>query len=510
MVAGLAFLSKKSFHTKNLDNQERVWIAEQKQAAEDQKTKELARQIQQEREQEELQKLTGKKKGLDRGIDWMYEGGKALDNDDSQQEALAKDQEDYLLGKEYTGGGNKGADSGPGSKVTVAGDFVQALSSGGPGRSVNAVLESTAAAASEEPVPLAFVDKNEEFRLRHEDPMYMIEQKRLAQSADATKKKALFDRVMGNGMGRPVKKRDHSSDDNDDDDDEEAGRRRDKDRSSRKRERKEERKRDRKSRHHRDRDDRHRRSNSRDRHEDRHSRKRHRHDRKAREYSRSRSRERYDRDDGDRDRHRHASQSRSRSRDREYSRKKRGSSRDDRGRRSRSFSPTNDRGYQERHRHHHHDRDDRKDPPSPQKNSTYRPTGYGLVGGTSSNVKVTTNELGPDRALLAKKRQQEQEAQNARRRKEQRRPMTNQEKAEALRAMQQDATTRESHRVSQITKGKQDKGTDDGNMIGPGEASFLRDISARTHGLHASDMTSMATRVARNRHTNQRTDDSFL
>jgi hypothetical protein len=54
MVQGLAFLSKKSWHTKNLNNQEKVWMAEEKKAAEQRKTQELAKQIQQEREQEDL------------------------------------------------------------------------------------------------------------------------------------------------------------------------------------------------------------------------------------------------------------------------------------------------------------------------------------------------------------------------------------------------------------------------------------------------------------------------
>ena len=40
-MPGLSFLSKKSWHTSNLDNQERVWLAEQKAASEAQKTKEL-------------------------------------------------------------------------------------------------------------------------------------------------------------------------------------------------------------------------------------------------------------------------------------------------------------------------------------------------------------------------------------------------------------------------------------------------------------------------------------
>jgi len=40
-MPGLSFLSKKSWHTSNLDNQERVWLAEQKAASEAKKTKEL-------------------------------------------------------------------------------------------------------------------------------------------------------------------------------------------------------------------------------------------------------------------------------------------------------------------------------------------------------------------------------------------------------------------------------------------------------------------------------------
>jgi len=50
MVQGLGFLSKKSWHTKNKANQEKVWIAEQKKEQETAKAKELAREIQEERE----------------------------------------------------------------------------------------------------------------------------------------------------------------------------------------------------------------------------------------------------------------------------------------------------------------------------------------------------------------------------------------------------------------------------------------------------------------------------
>jgi hypothetical protein len=54
MVQGLAFLSKKSWHTKNKVNQEKVWIAEQQKEQETAKASELAKEIQQERENEEL------------------------------------------------------------------------------------------------------------------------------------------------------------------------------------------------------------------------------------------------------------------------------------------------------------------------------------------------------------------------------------------------------------------------------------------------------------------------
>jgi len=59
---GLAFLAKKSWHTSNLNNQERVWLAEQKAAAEEKKMKELQKQIKLEREREEFQRLAGKSK----------------------------------------------------------------------------------------------------------------------------------------------------------------------------------------------------------------------------------------------------------------------------------------------------------------------------------------------------------------------------------------------------------------------------------------------------------------
>jgi N-terminal domain of CBF1 interacting co-repressor CIR len=122
MVQGLGFLSKKSWHTKNLNNQEKVWIAEQQQEQERLRTTELAKQIQLEREQDELHDIvagdgsgqgngsgsgsgttTQKKKRstYDRGIDWMYTGhskDSAMAKEDADKQA-----EEYLLGKPITG-----------------------------------------------------------------------------------------------------------------------------------------------------------------------------------------------------------------------------------------------------------------------------------------------------------------------------------------------------------------------------------------------------------------------
>lgn len=172
MVQGLAFLSKKSFHTANLNNQEKVWIAEQKKAAEESKTKELARQIQLEREREELDKITNGKNSVrkDRGINWMYEegGGAAV-----REEQEAKKAEDFLLGKSYAPEDNsqnekkatEGVDaiiSNVSSKAQTQNGKEELMLKSDRGFSAISMLEESA------------YDRNEEFRLRHEDPMWAV------------------------------------------------------------------------------------------------------------------------------------------------------------------------------------------------------------------------------------------------------------------------------------------------------------------------------------------------
>jgi len=209
MVQGLAFLSKKSWHTKNLNNQEKVWIAEQRMAAEESKAKELAREVQQERDREEFDRLAGKKTHLDRGIDWMYQGQAATGDEPSaaDQKDATKRAEDFLLGKEYAEEGSK------------QGDFTQGAESGGVNAAVKleasvafaAAVAAGASASSVAGVP-SVADRNEAFRQRVEDPMFMVSQKEREQKKEANKQRSLYERVVG-----PVRSEGSTEDDNCDD-----------------------------------------------------------------------------------------------------------------------------------------------------------------------------------------------------------------------------------------------------------------------------------------------------
>lgn len=93
----LKFLAKKSWHTTNLSNVEKVWIQEQKAAEENKRMGDLQKQIQEERQIQELRQLQVANghsvKAVDTTLDWMYEGPSA-----QQQEQTS---EEYLLGKIY-------------------------------------------------------------------------------------------------------------------------------------------------------------------------------------------------------------------------------------------------------------------------------------------------------------------------------------------------------------------------------------------------------------------------
>ena len=55
----LAFLAKKSWHTTNISNQEKVWLKQEEQAREKKKLELLQKQMKEEREIEEMRQASG-------------------------------------------------------------------------------------------------------------------------------------------------------------------------------------------------------------------------------------------------------------------------------------------------------------------------------------------------------------------------------------------------------------------------------------------------------------------
>mmetsp|Transcript_13183 Transcript_13183/g.24443 ORF Transcript_13183/g.24443 Transcript_13183/m.24443 type:complete len:623 (+) Transcript_13183:45-1913(+) len=93
-MSGLSFLSKKSWHTSNLKNQERVWVEEQRKEAEDAKLEEFKAQLEEERELDrlrELQENSGliKRDAHAKGkLAWMYRGTE----DEKQEKELTAEE----------------------------------------------------------------------------------------------------------------------------------------------------------------------------------------------------------------------------------------------------------------------------------------------------------------------------------------------------------------------------------------------------------------------------------
>jgi len=88
---------KKSWHPATIHNQEKVWLAERRAEEEKKKMEQLLKEKKEEQEMQELLALqaaagTGKKKKIDRSLDWMYTAGTQNQNE------LNEDREAYLLG----------------------------------------------------------------------------------------------------------------------------------------------------------------------------------------------------------------------------------------------------------------------------------------------------------------------------------------------------------------------------------------------------------------------------
>lgn len=82
---------KKSWHPQTRENQEKLWLARQAKAEEEKKLAILKKELEEQRQLEELQRLQqGANKKLDR-MDWMYAGSANLSS--------ITIQEEYLLGK---------------------------------------------------------------------------------------------------------------------------------------------------------------------------------------------------------------------------------------------------------------------------------------------------------------------------------------------------------------------------------------------------------------------------
>lgn len=479
-------------------------MAEQRSEAEAQKTKELAKQIQQEREQEELEKISGKKgPKLDRGIDWMYQGTTGeLAKEDAERKA-----EEFLLGKEYVPEG------------ATHGDF----DNGDQDQGINSILNK-----QEEPVKAASTvldlepsvkDRNEDFRLRVEDPMFFVSQKQREKVIQHDKTKALYERVVGyeedehrvktksarettttNERKRQKKHKKSKSRKRDRDNDHDSDSRSSDDNSAHRHRR-------------RSRDNglsrskRYKRSSSNDRdvahgsHDDRDSRK-DRGEQRYREDTRSSRQRRYESDsdndgkDSKANSRRHDNHPRNECGNRDHDRRRR-----------------DDERYRDDHHRHSHQSYDKHDrrpysskSPSPNRHEKKK-EGYGLKG---ASVTVDPNDLGPSRDLLQKKRdEREAERRKIRESASTRRPRTEAERARALEEMQANARKREETRSSGDKK-LYDDDEDGEPRASKGHAGFIKDVTRQSYGIDGEGGPSLSSRVAQNRHTNQRMSDSFL
>lgn len=118
-MSALKFLSKKSWHTGLIKNNEKVWLREKADAEEKKRVAELQKQLEEERRVEEIQRLEIESGRLDpsevkrrQRIEWMYED---VENAHTRiaKEKKAKEQEEMLLGKKAASlpsGGSKDKD----------------------------------------------------------------------------------------------------------------------------------------------------------------------------------------------------------------------------------------------------------------------------------------------------------------------------------------------------------------------------------------------------------------
>ncbi|GJP53867.1 hypothetical protein CLOM_g12991 [Closterium sp. NIES-68] len=164
----LKFLNKKGWHTGSLRNVEKVWKAEQREADERKKVDELRKQIADEREAEEFQRLR-EQAGLvplQQRVDFLYESGLSTGKgmDGGAMGAMGGPSTDELMSQKVDFSAPKqGGAPDISNASTVPGSLFAADGSGCGG-------------GEEEAGPVA-VSANEMWRRLHSDPLVMIRQR---------------------------------------------------------------------------------------------------------------------------------------------------------------------------------------------------------------------------------------------------------------------------------------------------------------------------------------------
>ena len=413
----------------------------------------------------------------DRGIDWIYEGTA------SKNEQKRAEQEDFLLGKEYNPSNVKNGDLTLGNESVGLSKIVKSVD--------NRSYDNTRRP-----------ERNEGFHMRHEDPMFMVNQTRREKEKSQRKKKELFETTASSLRGEKKKKgrrsdkrsrskrepRGRSYSVSSSDDEGERRRRRKKKDKRRKRKR---------------------RSYSSDSEDSKNRRRRQRkHDRRDRSISRSRSsspERKYRKHKHDVVKERSSRRDRSRSRSYDRNRKLTSSRHDDGSERNKGRK----KDYKTKRHNEENDESGKQSSPTQQKS-------YGLisVGKPVASSRKESCSLGPDEELLAKKRQEKEDVRNACKRRGRNHndtKMSAEERAAALDTMLSDANQRDAY-LSKASATKKvdlhDEEIQRRMREGSKEmSSFVQDMVMKTE----ENNLSMSEYVARNKSSIQKaSDDRFL
>ncbi len=150
-----------STHSYLLQNQERVWKAEQAHKEEQKKIEELRRQRQEERQIEELRALQDGGSQRQPRLEWMYSG----------EAAMMPTSDEYLLGKEWKAEEDKDDVARLNSDAALPGaNFISSASAAAPAGAAGAAVPSSAA---QEPMTEAQL-RTKEFAVKQHDPLFAM------------------------------------------------------------------------------------------------------------------------------------------------------------------------------------------------------------------------------------------------------------------------------------------------------------------------------------------------